>query len=653
MRTSVAFVPRAAGLARTAAVALALCTSGVPSVAWGQAQNVVSSAPRTPQVQLDRFSGAVGRVLPFDEPFVFTGPATPTLLRLDAWYADSTQLNVGGTPLGRAACRATRDTTRLRHTALDHTTWDRGAATRPENATTSFALPVRALGANRTYAFCFISVEALSAADSALFAARAAAGLQDAWRELARRSHGKTVTDATLRALHAALRDALPAADSLYVAPGAFLRPPPVRPTEGSPDDIRRYEEDSTRFATRLRRTYVGLTNALGDGVSAALAESATVTMRHPLQRDNGPVNTLAGCHSEVLTTAGAARYDATCGRPLGWLVRYLASNPALPRVAALRDVIARGPRGERDRWEPALATALGVQTAHTDEVGAQAVAAGFVVVARPVAPAGEITPFTAVEAAADVAPRLAKLDTTAEQLTDLGAFVAYVRANDSLRRSAGLTPEALDTLGLVVNEVRGAATDQRALVRALANELGAFESAVQALAASVVARSRWEIGIVGSTGATYETRARWYVGQDLGVILAARGRDVRQAAPYLGVNIYFRPVNKRAHYGPVCVLDLRCTSLSIGVPTEKWEVADRYSGILAGRALVAGVGTRIGDFFRVAYLESLVYRTRVVPGGTNQRRLDAFPSVSFTLDADLREIIGGVANAIFPSAAR
>jgi hypothetical protein len=171
------------------------------------------------------------------------------------------------------------------------------------------------------------------------------------------------------------------------------------------------------------------------------------------------------------------------------------------------------------------------------------------------------------------------------------------------------------------------------------------MDSAVVMVVRTVVARELEHVGLWTSTAASYHARARWYVSQDLGVLYGTRGDD-REVSPYLGLNFYLRPVNKRS---PLRGLSLsRRLALTLGVTTQNLKEEDEYSGVISGKAFVVGAGVRVADFFRVSYAAPLVY-TFSGPDDDRRRRVAAFHALSLSIDADLREVISGLANAIFP----
>ena len=184
------------GIARTVLCGFTLLTAPLARL---DAQG--DDAPRTPRVRVDRYSGALGTTLPFDEPFMLVGGAPRSLLRLGTIYARADAL-----PMAR--CASIGLTEVAPDDSLRRSSWRRTAV-----AADSFWLPVEPLQPNVEYTFCFSSVETLSAADSTAYQQRAVAALRGALRRPMVERGATPVTEEGLRAF----RRALPYVDRLEV----------------------------------------------------------------------------------------------------------------------------------------------------------------------------------------------------------------------------------------------------------------------------------------------------------------------------------------------------------------------------------------------------------------------------------------------------
>jgi hypothetical protein len=323
-------------------------------------------------------------------------------------------------------------------------------------------------------------------------------------------------------------------------------------------------------------------------------------------------------------------------------------------KLARTTRIASRMPRPDTARIAVAAAVALALRglacPANDASVCAEAetIARGQTPLSNPRLPTEGNANIETRSSSSDLRPWADNLDSTLVRLRELRDLVNYAAGDKPLRDSLGVSLAELDTARLKIEQARTAAAQQRINIRNVMERLDVMDAAVLGVASGVVARDLKQAGIATTSSASYETRARWHVGQDIGVLYAFRGDDTRETAPYLGVSIFLRPVNKRGELPAFCPLDLRCTGFNLGVTTSKFEEKDRYTGVLGGIPLVVGVGTRLGDFLRLSYNVPLVYTYRFDADGTAHRRLDRLNSVTLTLDADIRDILGGLSTSLF-----
>ncbi|HJR42642.1 MAG TPA: hypothetical protein VJ812_11165 [Gemmatimonadaceae bacterium] len=536
-------------------------------------------APRTPRVPVDRYSGALGTALPFDERFMLVGDAARSLLRLELTYARAEVL-----PVSRCesigVMRAPPDD------SLRRSSWRRTAA-----AADSFWLPVEPLQPNVEYTFCFASMETLSAADSAAFQQRSVAALRAVLRRPMGERGNTPVTEAGLRAFRRALIEALPRAEHLEVTPGSIF--------------------DSAATSETVQQVFLDFATHDDARQDAAREFDA--------QRDPDVSNTLAN-----------------------FIVR-LGADSAFWRLPAVSAERLAPSAAERTRLT--LGASLGRTLWRVSPTNAATIAGGQTAITLPRPPIEGNANVTRRWSPAEVLPWEENLDTTLARLRDLGDLLAALHGEPAAHTRAGITREQLERIQALVDGLRIAAAAQRSSLRQLVDAVTGMDSAVVLVVRTVVARELEHVGLWTSTAASYQARARWYVSQDLGVLYGTRGDD-REVSPYFGLNFYLRPVNKRA---PLRGLSLsRRLALTLGVTTQNLKEEDEYSGVISGKAFVVGAGVRVADFFRVSYAAPLVY-TFSGPDDDRQRRVAAFHALSLSIDADLREVISGLANAIFP----
>lgn len=686
------------GILTFTALALIWLAAGVPGKAFAQAQGSLNAVHRDPRIPFDRNGSSYTAVLPFDQRFSLVNAAPAGLLRVTTWYADARWLNneqcddlnarkrivafirTEAKVVLRTSSETARDSVvdgliqklnalpvevfdtvsrrRLRQTfdealssypggdrasfallagkldsrldslpvtALRKAQWLRSTDPAPSD---SFSLDIHPLSPNRDFRFCVESVEALPTTDSLQLVGIVASGVRKVLRDYFL-AHGGAfnIDTSTYRALQQSLREAvLPSADSIVVPATSMLAPSP--PIGG------------------VVKAFVEIANAYNNRCFfASLFTAGAATRRPPATPRPDKVN---------LTMCGEPFPPDANELPLGWAVRALSVDSGLVKLSRATRVVTRMPRPDTARIAAAGAVALALRglACPPSELSvcgeAETIARGQTTVNNPRLPTEGNANIAQRSSSADLRVWSENLDTTIVRLREIRDLANYVSADESFRDSLKVTLIELDVTRLKIEEARTAALQQRINIRNVMEQLDAMEAAIVRVATGVIGREIKHVGIATTSTASYETRARWYVGQDIGVLYAYRGANTRETAPYLGVSIYLRPVNKRGNLPKLCPLDLRCTAISIGVTTAKIEQKDLYSGVMGGFPLVLGIGTKLGEFLRVSYNQAFVYTNRFDADGTSHRRLDRLNAVSVSLDADIREILGGLASSLF-----
>jgi hypothetical protein len=611
-----------------AAVALAL-------LAAPTAAQTPAPTQGKPHVFVDLNSAAITSVLPFDERFVLVGKPGDRLQTLDVWYDFVARLT-------RERCDALVKAPALLdrndpayEPPVQPLLPDSANArwTRRATPVDSFWLEIGALAANEDYAFCFRTLSSLTASDSTTFVRDATTALNEAVRTwIAAHATATSFSAEALRGFQQTLRAALKTDRPLRIPEKSILAP--------SPD------------AAVISARFVALATPLVTRRRAIENVCAQRQIRAPGSPD--PVCFPPEGSGEM---PEQLRRDTTLATALQWMSRQRAL-PALARRAVDAE-------GDGAQWLRATGALLLALADPLPEGRIAEIALGRLPITTPRAATPGVVNLGAVLDTAPVASWGRNLDSTIARLSDVHALVVWAQERQSRKVAPGPagdcrapdpayrrpaaerpSPAELCTLLVVVDKAQRQAVRQRENVTQLAERITTFQRAVAGLMTDVVAFDLAGVLILGSSYADYETRARWYIGQDLGVLYAARRGDVRAVTPYVGANIYFRPVNRRARVGIACAVTLRCISATIGVTTNDVSEDDRYSGVLGGKAIVLGVGTRVFDFFRVAYVSPLVYARTDASSG---RRLRALYGASASIDADLKEVIGALGKALFP----
>ncbi len=149
---------------------------------------------------------------------------------------------------------------------------------------------------------------------------------------------------------------------------------------------------------------------------------------------------------------------------------------------------------------------------------------------------------------------------------------------------------------------------------------------------------------------AKYETRATWYVGADLGSGLAW---DIEEAFAYVGANIYFRPVNKKAQLRWADFRQQGWTefrkrfSVTIGLPQQEIDLEDAEP-LIRRRPAIAGVGLRLSDFLRFS-VATLVFKERDPNPLVDNDRLVWSPFVGLSIDWNIAGTFKKAFQGVFP----
>ena len=268
---------------------------------------------------------------------------------------------------------------------------------------------------------------------------------------------------------------------------------------------------------------------------------------------------------------------------------------------------------------------------------------------AFPVADSVTAIPFDQSWSPDDLKARKANLEHTRDVLGELQ------RLTDQLSRDQGLRQLAIGPdidLSTLDKDLKKVLADFDAILQRIDNlsrQLDTRQSLLNALVSTLAKEIVETFLVEGSTTAAYEVRANWYMGMDLG---AAWSPDIEDFFTYVGANIYFRPVNKKAplrwsdfHRGQLRSELAKRFSLTIGVVLNDLTRDGQFQGLsqqnltqglIADKPMVALVGFRLNSFFRIA-AGALVFKDRNPDPLVNESRLAWSPMVSLSIDWDLR----------------
>ena len=299
----------------------------------------------------------------------------------------------------------------------------------------------------------------------------------------------------------------------------------------------------------------------------------------------------------------------------------------------------------ERDRLQAAAAlgnlvaseryAALGTSAQACELLGAGAVVLDIskddaLRLAQGLAPGAQPPDLAAVWTAAELAPQISNLRATLQDLRALQQLAERVGSQATLAAFFGLDQAGAGELLQLVKDagdwIEKTATDLGRLQRLLAERA----QGIQAIADSLGRQLTEVVRILGTTTAPYEIRAGWYLSADVGAGLAW---DVEETFTYAGMNVYFRPVNKKA---PLSGGILKRFSITYGITNENLEQEGKLKGVIGTSSLLVAGGFRINQSVRLA-LGGLVFREESPDPLRTDQRLTWTPFVSVSVDLNLR----------------
>lgn len=258
---------------------------------------------------------------------------------------------------------------------------------------------------------------------------------------------------------------------------------------------------------------------------------------------------------------------------------------------------------------------------------------------ADPDHPDTTLQPFSGLLPTTELAARAAALDKlrlSAEKARESLTAIQETSPDTKLPGVAE-TAAALKRVDNSAFEMAGAARDyvRNAAVRSRQ------ETTLSAMVDSVM-KSIFIIG--GSSIGDFDTNSSWYLSADPGLAWAP---GIEKIVPYIGTNIYFRPVNRdtplsmRGSFG-------RRFALSIGLTAATVAEAGKRNDLFGSQALLTGFGYRVTDAIRVG-VGGLVFQKEDPNPLISHKRLGAVPYLSMSFDWNVKKLTAGL-GSIFPA---
>ena len=193
----------------------------------------------------------------------------------------------------------------------------------------------------------------------------------------------------------------------------------------------------------------------------------------------------------------------------------------------------------------------------------------------------------------------------------------------------AAATGQLREAVGEVADQLDLHLEGLRELQRLLVERDRKITALLDELALELDSRVR----LLGTTTGGYETRASYYISADIGVGYAP---DVEEMFTYIGTNIYFRPVNKKA---PLRGLSFKKRfSIMLGLTNESLESEGQLKGIVGTSPLLVAGGLRLNDFIRLS-AGAVIFKDEDPNPLITEEQLAWSPYISISIDWNLRKI--------------
>jgi hypothetical protein len=179
--------------------------------------------------------------------------------------------------------------------------------------------------------------------------------------------------------------------------------------------------------------------------------------------------------------------------------------------------------------------------------------------------------------------------------------------------------------------------------------ELGKREKKIEDFLKQIESHVEENVSFVANTIGDFGTRAANYISADLGLAWAP---DLKEVFPYVGANIYFRPVNKevplkllKSLTGYDSTFGHRFSGM-VGISVTSLAKEGERDNLFGSNALLLGFGYRLTDAVRVS-AGSLVFRSIDPNPVISEKKIKFSVFVSISLDWDIRSTLGGLGKRI------
>jgi hypothetical protein len=219
----------------------------------------------------------------------------------------------------------------------------------------------------------------------------------------------------------------------------------------------------------------------------------------------------------------------------------------------------------------------------------------------------------------------------------ELRRLFVKIQNDAAFRKTLALT----DAIAADAGRISQAIAEHLAVLRLTSAEIEASEDALErketaATQLALAITLAEGVNTLGNTVGDFDTRATWYFALDVGLAVAPK---LDTMFPYVGMNIYFTPVNKEAPVSTVGPLKRFAAMIGVTYATEpeKIKLSDFTEPVLAERTFLVGAGYRILDSLRVT-AGGLVLREKNRNPTVDDHRLVLTPFVSLSFDWNIKD---------------
>jgi hypothetical protein len=233
---------------------------------------------------------------------------------------------------------------------------------------------------------------------------------------------------------------------------------------------------------------------------------------------------------------------------------------------------------------------------------------------------------------------RILRLSRTESSLALLDTWLAALTPAQLKSADPG-AGQARDALRKSLPDTQGLLGRMRSALATIVGELSRRTAVLEKAVDDLTLRLLMDVRMLASTVGNFSTRHSWYISADLGLAYAP---VIDEIFPYLGTNIYFRPVNKAAplsSLGGFGQTFTRRASAMIGITFGNSEITEtnRRAPLFNSQYLLLGGGFRMTDAIRLASGILVMKASDPNPLVTDRQNIEATWFISFSFDWDVR----------------